>query len=96
MTESTKPIVRVEDNKLFLNAEASVPEAFEAGIAHGLGMAREATSKKIDSALAQRNASITIAVGTLIVSNWSSIKTMSSSLKNKYDERREAKRKETE
>nr|DAU77997.1 MAG TPA: replisome organizer [Caudoviricetes sp.] len=96
MTESTKPIVRAEDNRLILNAEASVPEAFEAGVAHGMGISREALSKKINSAVAQRNASITVAVGTLIVSNWQSIKIMSSSLKKKYDERREAKRKETE
>ena len=95
MTEPHKPVLRVEDNMLFLDAKASVPEAFDAGVAHGMGITREAMTKQYNSALAQRNASLTFAVGALVVSNWSSIKTMSSSLKNKYDERREAKRKET-
>lgn len=96
MTESTKPIIRAEDGSLFLDAKASVPEAFEAGVAHGMGMTREAMSKKYNSALAQRNASLALAVGTLVVSNWQSIKTMSSSIKKRYEVSREIKRKETE
>ena len=95
MTESHKPVLRVEDDMLFLDAKASVPEAFDAGVAHGMGMTRAAMTKQYNTVVAQRNASLTLAVGTLVVSNWSSIKAMSSSLKNKYDERREAKRKET-
>lgn len=96
MTEPRKLPLRAENGRLILDGSASAPEAFELGVAHGMGMAREAMSKKTNSALAQRNASLALAVGALVVSNWQSIKTMSSSLMKKYDECYETKRKETE
>ena len=95
MTEPHKPLLRFEGDELYIDANKSVPGAFDAGVAHGVAIVREEMGHKQFCLMAQRNAIVGVTVGALVVSNWSSIKIISSSLKKKCDNRREAKRKET-